>query len=345
MRTNKMIKRLSILDMAPIDFDITGKQALENVIHLAKAADQLGYERYWVTEHHNIPTVASTSPEMLIGQIAVHTKRIRIGSGGVMLTNHSPLKIAEHFKLLEAFYPGRVDLGIGRAPGTDGLAALALRRSQQPYRADDLEALLHELQSYDGQKVMNDNPFTHIKAMPIDVSLPPILILGSSMYSAHLAAKEGLQYSFAYHFNPNGAKEAISTYRQQYREIHGQEAPPVILGVSVMSGESEGEVLYQKKLLTLKHLQNIGVLQKVDWSKAEETSISSQMQSLADPYLATLVMGTHYKLKEKLDVLANELQVEELMLTSTQRGFDTRLKMYEKLADLYQLDSKILTKI
>ncbi|PGT75642.1 MULTISPECIES: LLM class flavin-dependent oxidoreductase [Bacillaceae] len=334
-----MIKRLSILDMAPVDYGTTGKEALLNTLHLAKQADKLGYERFWVTEHHNISTVASASPEMLIGQILAVTNRIRVGSGGVMLPNHSPLKVAENFKLLEAFYSGRIDLGIGRAPGSSSLSALALRRSKQPYNADDLQALLHELVGYDAnQQIKKENPFSEIVAMPEEVPLPPIWLLGSSSYSAQLASAEALSYSFAYHFNPTGAKEAISLYRNLYRRNHGLDAPPVILGLSVISGETVEEVAVQKKVMSIKHLQNAGALRNVDLSNVESITIPPQLQLMSESYLSTLVIGTWDDLKKKLDALSSELNVEELIITTTQRGFDTRIKLYEKLAEFYGLN-------
>ncbi len=334
-----MIQRLSILDRAPVDDGTTGEEALLNTLKLAKVADKLGYERFWVTEHHNLPTVASASPAMLIGQITAATNRIRVGSGGVMLPNHSPLKVAEDFKLLEAFYPGRVDLGIGRASGSDGLTSLALRRSQQPYNADDLQALVHELIGYDAnQQVKGDNQFSHIVAMPREVSLPPISLLGSSPYSAKLAATEGLNYSFAYHFNPIGAKEAITLYRNLYKKKHGKDAPSVILGLSVIGGENDDEVAVQKKVMSIKYLQNMGALQNVDFSNVENISIPAELQSVAQSYLSTLVIGTWDELKIKLDILSNELNVQELIITTSQRGFETRLKLYEKLAELYGIN-------
>ncbi|MFP7473721.1 LLM class flavin-dependent oxidoreductase [Niallia taxi] len=334
-----MIQRLSVLDMAPIDYGTTGKEALLNTLELARTADKIGYERFWVTEHHNLPVVAGASPEMLMGQIAAVTNRIRVGSGGVMLPNHSPLKVAENFKLLEAFYPGRIDLGIGRASGSDGLTSLALRRSQQPYSADDLQALLHELIGYDAnQQARGENPFSHIIAMPEEVSLPPISLLGSSQYSAKLAATEALNYSFAYHFNPTGAKEAITLYRNLYRKYHGKEAPPVILGLSLIGGETDEEVAVQKKIMSVKYLQSIGALKNVDLSNIENITIPSQLQSTATSYLSTLIIGTWSELKKQLDTLSNELNVQELIISTTQRGFETRLKLYKKLAEFYKFN-------
>lgn len=256
-----------------------------------------------------------------------------------MLPNHSPLKVAENFKLLEAFYPGRIDLGIGRASGLDGLTSIALRRSQQPYNADNLQALLHELLEYDmNQEASGENPFGHIIAIPEDVSLPPITLLGSSVYSAKLAATEALNYSFAYHFNPSGAKEAIALYRNLYQKNHGKEAPPVILGLSLIGGETDEEVAIQKKAMSIKYLQSMGALKNIDWLNIENVIIPSHLQSTAKAYLSTLVIGTWSELKKQLDTLSNELNVQELIITTSQRGFETRVKLYTKLAEFYELN-------
>lgn len=333
-----MLQRLSVLDMAPVDLKTSPKQALINSVKLARKADGLGYERFWVTEHHNMSSVASTSPELLIGQIAANTERIRIGSGGVMLPNHSPLKVAENFKLLETFYPDRIDLGVGRAPGTDHQTALALRRSMNALNADDLQELLRELRGYDNpSESVSDDSFAQIIAMPQDVSLPPIWILGSSLYSAQLAAIEAANYSFAYHFNPAGAKEAISLYRKLYQAHHGVSAPDVIVGVSVIGGETEKEVEYQKKIISFKFLQSIGHFNGFDPLKAHEIQLSEMHHQAAQSFLSTLVIGTWGELKQKLDVLADTLGVQELIVSTSQEGFDTRLKLYEKLAELYHL--------
>ncbi|GAB6255747.1 LLM class flavin-dependent oxidoreductase [Peribacillus sp. N1] len=333
-----MVQRLSILDMAPVDLETSAKQALINSVKLASKADELGYERFWVTEHHNISSVASASPELLIGQIAANTQRIRVGSGGVMLPNHSPLKVAENFKLLETFYPDRIDLGVGRAPGTDSKTALALRRSMNALNADDLQGLLRELRGYDHpSESLSDDSIAQIIAMPQDAPLPPIWILGSSPYSAQLAAIEAANYSFAYHFNPAGAKEAISLYRKLYQANHGVSAPDVILGVSVISGETEKEVEYQKKILSLKFLQSLGHFNGFDPLKAHEIRFSETHHQAAQSFLSTIVIGTWSELKHKLDILADTLGVQELIVSTGQEGFDTRLKLYEKLAELYHL--------
>lgn len=281
-----MLQLISVLDMAPVDFGTSPKQALLNSLELACKVDELGYNRFWVTEHHNLPSVASTSPELLMGQIASKTNQIRIGSGGVMLPNHSPLKVAENFKLLETFYPERIDLGIGRAPGTDRQTALALRRSMDALNADDLQELLRELRGYDdSSKSALTNQDSKIIAMPVDVSLPPIWILGSSLYSAQLAAIEATSYSFAYHFNPTGVKDAIALYRKLYLSHHGETAPNVLVGVSVIGGETDSEVEYQKKIISIKYLQSVGYMKEVDLRKIDEINLSNMHLQAAQSFL------------------------------------------------------------
>lgn len=333
-----MLRQLSVLDMAPVDFDTSPKKALLNSIQLARKVDGLGYKRFWVTEHHNLPSVASTSPEILIGQIAANTAQIRVGSGGIMLPNYSPLKVAENFKMLETFYPGRIDLGVGRAPGTDRQTALALRRSTDALNADDLQELLRELRGYAdiSDSVINGSA-TKIIAMPYDVSLPPLWILGSSLYSAQLAAIEATSYSFAYHFNPTGAKEAIALYRKLYFAHHGESAPEVLVGVSAIGGETESEVEYQKKMISIKFLQSVGYLKDADLRKVNDIQLSDMHLQAAQSFLSTQIIGTWNELKQKLDDLAEKLEVQELLISSGQEGFETRIQLYEKLAEIYQL--------
>src|ERR1700733_12830663 len=197
--------QVSILDLSPVTTGSSGAAALKNSIDLAKLADRLGFARYWVAEHHNLPSVASTAPEIMIGQIAAATGRIRVGSGGVMLPNHAPLTVAERFKTLEALFPGRIDLGIGRAPGTDQITSIALRRRQDIRDDDDFLERFQELLLFEQGSFPEGHPFRQIRAMPADVPLPPIFLLGSSGYSAQLAAAIGAGFSFAHPFASHDA--------------------------------------------------------------------------------------------------------------------------------------------
>ena len=188
---------LSVLDVSPVSSGSNGAQALRNTLELARLADRLGYERYWLAEHHNLPTIASSAPEIMIGYVANVTERIRVGAGGIMLPNHAPLKVAETFRVLEALHPKRIDLGIGRAPGTDPVTATALRRSQDGLGADDFPERFGELLAFSGGGFPKDHPFRSVVAMSSDIELPPIWLLGSSGYSATAAG-----YAFASHCRP-----------------------------------------------------------------------------------------------------------------------------------------------
>ena len=193
---------LSVLDVSPVSSGSNGAQALRNTLELARLADQLGYERYWLAEHHNLPSIASSAPEIMIGHAANITERIRVGAGGIMLPNHAPLKVAETFRVLEALHPGRIDLGIGRAPGTDPVTATALRRSPDGLEAEDFPQRFGELLAFSGDGFPEDHPFRSVVAMPNHVRLPPIWLLGSSGYSARAAGQMGFGYAFAAHFSP-----------------------------------------------------------------------------------------------------------------------------------------------
>ena len=202
--------RLSVLDLSPVSSGSNGAQALHNTLELARLTDQLGYERYWLAEHHNLPSVASSAPEVMIGHVASETSRIRVGAGGIMLPNHAPLRVVETFRVLESLHPGRVDLGIGRAPGTDPVTATVLRRSRDGQGADDFPQQFSELLAFSGHGFPEGHPLRSVIAMPSDVGLPPIWLLGSSGYSARAAGEMGLGYAFASHFSPTDPAPACT---------------------------------------------------------------------------------------------------------------------------------------
>ena len=224
---------LSVLDLIPLAEGSSSQQALRNSLELARHADKLGYSRYWFAEHHNMPTVVSTTPEIMIALAAEQTQHIHIGSGGIMLPNHAPLKVAESFKMLQALHPGRIDLGIGRAPGTDPATALALRGSRESLQADDFPDRLAELVAFGRGSLAVRNSTATVAAMPSDVPLPPLWLLGSSDYSAQLAAMLGMGYAFAAHFSDFPPEASLRVYREQF--IAGAlEQPHAILTVSVV---------------------------------------------------------------------------------------------------------------
>src|SRR5215212_2512427 len=234
-----MPERVSVLDLSPVVAGEKEADALRHTLDLAVLADRLGYHRYWLAEHHGGAMVASSAPEVLIGHVAAATHGIRVGSGGIMLPNHSPLKVAEQFKVLEALHPGRIDLGIGRAPGTDPVTATALRRSPHTLEAEDFPQLFGELLAFSGDGFPEEHPFRSVVAMPSDVALPPIWLLGSSGYSARAAGQMGFGYAFASHFSPADPAPAMRAYRDSFEPSEGFERPSAILAVAVVCGETD----------------------------------------------------------------------------------------------------------
>src|SRR5450432_4116147 len=230
---------LSALDLVPLVEGGTSVESMRGVVQLARALDGLGFTRLWYAEHHNMPGIATTTPEILIAHVGSATSRVRLGAGGVMLPNHSALKVAEAYKLLEALHPGRIDLGIGRAPGTDRLTALALRRSRQALGADDFLEQLGELVMWGGGEIPPGHPFGVIRAMPDDRALPPLYLLGSSDYSARLAAEMGVGFAFAGHFSQDPPDVAMRAYRDGFATNGALEKPHAILALSVYCAETE----------------------------------------------------------------------------------------------------------
>src|SRR5438132_7077919 len=232
---------LSVLDLSVVTTGTKPAAALRNSIDLARHVDGLGYVRYWLAEHHNLASVASPAPDLMIGQIAAVTKNIRVGSGGVMLPNHAPLMVAERFKMLEALFPGRIDLGLGRAPGTDGATAYALRSRLDKREGDDFLERLHELLLLETRGYPEGNSFNNVVAMPDDSPLPPIWLLGSSDYSSELAAQVGMGFAFAHHFAMHDAVDAMINYRTRFKPSGWRASPHGILAVSLVGGGNDGE--------------------------------------------------------------------------------------------------------
>src|ERR1700685_4192802 len=232
---------LSILDLSVVTTGTKPAAALRNSIDLARHADALGYVRYWLAEHHTLASVASPAPDLMIGQIEAVTKNIRVGSGGVMLPNHAPLMVGERFKMLEALFPGRIDLGLGRAPGTDGTTAYALRSRLDRREGDDFLERLPELTLWGARGFSANHPYNKVVAMPDDSPLPPIWLLGSSDYSSELAAQVGMGFAFAHHFASYDAIEAMTTYRARFKPSGWRATPYGILAVAVVVAETDAE--------------------------------------------------------------------------------------------------------
>lgn len=332
---------LSLLDLSPIDAGSNSTQALQNTIKLAQLADRLGYTRYWLAEHHNTSMLASSTPEIMIAHIAQTTERIRVGSGGVMLPNHSPLKVAETFRILEALHPGRIDLGIGRAPGTDPKTALALRRSRSTLGASDFSEQLAELFAFSGEGDLFDeeHPFRSVRAMPDDVALPPIWLLGSSDHSAQEAARLGLGFAFAHHINPGFAVPAIHMYRAFFTPSDRLQKPEVIITTSVVIAETDEEA--QKLAATMGLVWvKLRTGQPGPLASPEEAAAYNysplELQILHE-YHGRQIIGRPEVVREKLLALVEETGADELMVSPLVYGYENRVMAYELLAKAFGL--------
>ncbi|HLI09880.1 MAG TPA: LLM class flavin-dependent oxidoreductase [Ktedonobacteraceae bacterium] len=334
---------LSVLDLSPINAGESSHQALQNTIHLARLADRLGYTRYWLAEHHNTDgMLASSTPEVMISVVAQATERIRVGSGGIMLPNHSPLKVAETFRVLEALYPGRIDLGIGRAPGTDPRTALALRRSREALEADDFPEQLAELLAFadKGPGFPEGHLFRSVKASPNDVPLPPIWLLGSSDYSAQAAAILGVGFAFAHHINPTFAVSAIHLYREHFTPSEeGLAQPQAILATSVICAETDerAEELATSMVLAWVRMRTGRSGPLPGPAEARAYHYNKIEQEIAASYRARQTVGSSTVVREKLLKLQKETGADELMITSMVYGYENRAKTYELLAEAFDL--------
>jgi luciferase family oxidoreductase group 1 len=334
-----MMPPLSVLDLSPVTTATPGAQALRNSLDLARHAEALGYTRYWVAEHHNLSNIASSAPDIMIGQIAAATSRIRVGSGGVMLPNHAPLTVAERFKVLEALFPGRIDLGIGRAPGTDQITSIALRRRQDIGDDDDFLERLQELLLIESRGFPESHPFSKVRAMPADVPLPQLFLLGSSGYSARLAASIGTGFSFAHHFASHDAADAMRSYRDNFRPSALFEKPYAILTVAAACAESEGEA---------ERIAATADLNIVRRSNGDYLPLESPEAALAHPYAPVdrerisknrerLFVGTPAAVKDRLQTLAAATAADEIMVTGMIYDHGARKNSYALLADAFGL--------
>ena len=328
---------LSILDLSPIAAGSTGSQALRNSLDLARLAESLGYVRYWVAEHHNLPSVASSAPEIMIGQIAAATSRLRVGSGGVMLPNHAPLMVAERFKVLEALYPGRIDLGLGRAPGTDPATSYALRRRQGISEEDDFLDRFNELMLLETRGFPAGHPFHSVRAMPSDVPLPPIYLLGSSDYSAQLAGHIGAAFAFAHHFAQFDAVEAMRLYRENFLPSPAHAKPHAILAAHVVCADTDEEAERLAKTVDLNFVRR---------AKGEYLPLASPEDAAAYDYSdvdrariaqnrTKLSVGSPATVLSRLKPLIDATHAQELMVTTMIFDHVARKHSYELLAGIF----------
>lgn len=329
---------LSVLDLVPVPPGGTASDAFRNSVELAQLAEELGFKRYWVAEHHNTQAFASMATALIIRVIARETETIRVGSGGVMLPNHSPLRVAEEFLTLEALHPGRIDLGLGRAPGTDQVTALALRRSTDLLAADDFPQQVEMLRAYAGESdFLEGHPLGKVSAALPGVKLPPLWILGSSTYGAQYAAQTGRGYSFAFHFSPDYAVPALSAYRDGFQPSEEMAEPYAILGVSVVCAETEEraeELARVNDLFWLRIRRNeFGSIPTPE--EAAAYRFTPEEEALARNSRKMLVWGTPEQVRERLLELVDQLKVDELIITSHIASHEERLKSYRLVAEAF----------
>jgi luciferase family oxidoreductase group 1 len=338
--------KLSILDQAPVSAGSTPSDALRKTIELARLADKLGYERYWIAEHHGMETLASPAPEILISRIAAETSRIRIGSGAVLLPHYSPLKVAEVFRMLEALYPNRIDLGIGRAPGATQVEAQALRRERgQRVSSDDFSDRLLELLAFLNREFPSSHPYSTIRVTPEVEEEIPIWLLGSSMWSASAAASLGLPYAFAHFIDPQSTREAIDKYRFDFQPVRDLSEPQtmVALGAICAETEEEAERLAASSRALLRRFRTFprepGV---VPTPEAALQELSSGL----DPIIfetgewPRYAVGTAESVRDQLAAIATELHVDELMIVTIVHSHDARMRSYELLAEAVRLHDR-----
>jgi luciferase family oxidoreductase group 1 len=319
---------ISILDLTRIQSGDSSGATVAHSVEAARLAEELGYTRIWFAEHHNSRGLASGSPEILIAHIANHTSRIRLGSGGIMLPNHAPLRIAEHFRLLQAIFPDRIDLGIGRAPGTDGRTALALRRNPDALQADDYPENLAELIAYDDDAFPAGHTFAGIVPTPADTKLPPIWLLGSSGFSGQLAADVGLGFSFASHINRHAAQQAMLLYRDRFQPSARFAKPHAILAVSILIGETFEQA---DQLLRIAEVQLWRLLtnQQAPAPSLEEalaTEITPLQRMQMSGMMQNIIVGTAESVAAEVQGFAEETRADEVMITTILASNEDRMR-------------------
>jgi len=324
---------LSVLDLVPLADGMSSTQALAQSLDLARLAERLGYARVWYAEHHNMPAIASTTPAIMIARAAMVTARIRLGAGGVMLPNHAPLAVAESYRLLEALAPGRIDLGLGRAPGTDPTTALALRRSREAVFADDFTDQLAELLAFGGE-LPREGAFRAVTAQPDDVPLPPVWLLGSSDYSAHLAARMGRPYAFAAHFSPSPPELPMLAYRQRFRP-GALEKPYAMLAVSVFCADTDAaaERLARAALVSFAKLRTGRPVRLMRPDDAMAHTLTPAEAAASAGIAALQIVGTPDAVRAKVTALVERTRADEVMVATFAADPVGRARSYELVAE------------
>lgn len=330
--------RISILDQSPVISGHTPAQAVQETISLAQAADAMGFHRYWLAEHHSIAALADPCPEILAARVAAATAAIRVGTGGVLLPYYSPFKVAEQFRMLEVLFPGRIDLGIGRAPGGDRMTALAMGEGRY-HGAEQFPEQVQYLAAYLDDALPADHPFGGVKAMPAGASSPQIWLLGSSDYSGALAAQLGLRFAFAHFISAQGGDVVMREYRRRFQPSQREPAPQALLCVFVICAET-GEAA--------EHLAGSIGLRRLNTDYGVNAPVPNHAEVAAYPYTEAdrsriahhrrrVVLGTPAAVRDRLLELSGEYEADELMAITITGDYASRLRSYELLAEVFGL--------
>lgn len=330
---------LSVLDQSPVRQGVTPRHALLETIELARHVEALGYRRYWLAEHHATPALAGSAPEIMIARIAAETRHIRVGSGGVMLSHYSSLKVAEQFRMLETLHPGRIDLGIGRAPGSDQLTAAALAHGPGALGIEQFPNQIADLIGYFEHTIPADHPFSRIRLMPDGETLPEIWILGSSEQSPLFAAYFGRAFSFAHFITDEGGREIMASYKAQFRPSSALAKPQASIGVFVICAETEEQAHYLAASRDLSRLrQRQGT--PMPFPPPEDALVYPYTEAekrLVGHHRRRQIVGTPETVKPQIEALAERYGVDEIVVLTITHDFAARKRSYTLLAEAFGL--------
>jgi luciferase family oxidoreductase group 1 len=326
---------LSILDLAPVSEGTSTTAALKEIIKLAQLGDELGFTRVWYAEHHGIPSIASSSPEVLIATAAAHTQRIRLGSGGVMLPNHVPLRVVETYRTLAGLNPGRIDLGIGRAGGSDGRTLQALRSVGGEYFAQELAELI----AFEEGNFAPDHPFHPVRVVPEKITLPPIYLLGSSGASAQAAGQLGVGYSFAAHFSQTPAAPAFEAYRAAFTPTEAFPEPRAIIALSALVAptDEEAQVLSRSQELSWALFHSGEIRKLVSPEEAAAHAYTPGQLRIIEAHRPLWITGSPQTVKAEIERKVAESGADEVMITTTVWDYELRLRSFRLLAEAFTL--------
>lgn len=327
--------RLSVLDQSPIRKGSTAREALLETVQLARFAEELGYTRFWVSEHHNTTALAGSTPEVLLAHLGGQTSRIRLGSGGVMLPHYSALKVAENFRLLESLFPGRIDLGVGRAPGGDRLTAYVLNPSNQFDEKDFVQQLL-DLQAYLSDLSEEGTIHEKVRAVPVATTVPRQWILSSSGQSGLFAAHLGMAFAFAHFINPQGGPEALQQYRDRFQPSLNLQQPETLVAIFVFCSEDEEKVAQNRAVTYYRFLQlEKGRFDPVSFDEVKDVAYTPYEQERLRANSPRFIMDTPKEVKEQLQRLSEAYATDEIMVANIALNFEDRLRSYELLAGMF----------